>query len=469
MKKVFFLLLVAILINKVNIAQTYTIPNNTLLKEILSNKLPITYITPSSQNIVPVELRYKSLKQQIVYNQQGLFVFIDGAGLVFKVSKYNDQEIAFTRLDSTFYYGYNTGSLKLMPNDTIYSFGGYGFWHFNGYLSYFDTKRKEWEIMLLNKEVPYWGKEGEALSSLFFVSSNHNLVYFTQEKMKQHGIRNYPDASDSLYLLDIAKKEIITKGKLTINNKLIEQFAKCRKIITPYGVLYDNPFDQNKDYLIDFANNKILVGNDSYVQKIISSRNNYNENIIYYRNNHIYSSCYPYDIVDSAVFSIDNFKQFSSILYDNKFESSFIPEVQFSNNFNFKLLILFLIILVFILFVLFRKRRSNEAETADKKEFKEESLNDLEIVLLKQFVEKLEKREFCTVEDLNNLLGVSSKTVEIKKKARTDFITKVNYKIKQALYLDYDMIKRNRSENDKRSYLYYIEKSDILQLKKLLS
>ncbi|MEY4279148.1 MAG: hypothetical protein RL377_1152, partial [Bacteroidota bacterium] len=118
MKKVFFLLLVAILINKVNIAQTYTIPSNTLLKEILSNKQPITYISASSQNIVPVELRYKSLKQQIVYNQQGLFVFIDGAGLVFKVSKYNDKEIVFTRLDSTFYYGYNTGSLKLMPNDT---------------------------------------------------------------------------------------------------------------------------------------------------------------------------------------------------------------------------------------------------------------------------------------------------------------------------------------------------------------
>ncbi len=66
-------------------------------------------------------------------------------------------------------------------------------------------------------------------------------------------------------------------------------------------------------------------------------------------------------------------------------------------------------------------------------------------------------------------MGVALKSIEIKKKARTDFITKVNHKLKQHFLLSDDIIIRNRSEEDKRSYLYSIDPDLIIKIKKMLN
>ena len=158
-KYLFNCLLALIFINTALFSQNIRIPNNALFKTILAQKQSITHITPSTSNIIPVNGVFKSLKQQLLYTDKGLFLLIDATGQIFKATNWDDAEIEFKRIDSTSYFGFNAESLKIMRKDTIFSFGGYGFWRFNVYLSFFDFKRYEWEISLLNDEIPFFGKE----------------------------------------------------------------------------------------------------------------------------------------------------------------------------------------------------------------------------------------------------------------------------------------------------------------------
>lgn len=46
------------------------------------------------------------------------------------------------RQDRTFYQGYNFDAYQFQRNDTIFSFGGYGFWLENNLLTYFSEVRR---------------------------------------------------------------------------------------------------------------------------------------------------------------------------------------------------------------------------------------------------------------------------------------------------------------------------------------
>ena len=51
-----------------------------------------------------------------------------------------------TRLDETYHHGYNFDSYQFIRKDTVYSFGGYGFWIQNNLLTFFSDVRKEWSL-----------------------------------------------------------------------------------------------------------------------------------------------------------------------------------------------------------------------------------------------------------------------------------------------------------------------------------
>jgi len=83
-------------------------------------------------------------------NDSEVYFTVPGTGLVFL---YNRTNATFTRLDETYYRGYNFQSLQFYRNGQLYSLGGSGFWRFNSILTFFDFKKKEWEILLTHGEV----------------------------------------------------------------------------------------------------------------------------------------------------------------------------------------------------------------------------------------------------------------------------------------------------------------------------
>ncbi len=71
-----------------------------------------------------------------------------------QVYRFDFARRTLTRLDRTFYRGYNCNNYPFVRRDTLYSFGGYGFWHTHGILSQYRPEKGEWEALSLTSEGP---------------------------------------------------------------------------------------------------------------------------------------------------------------------------------------------------------------------------------------------------------------------------------------------------------------------------
>lgn len=81
---------------------------------------------------------------KLIVNDSGLYLLTNGSGFVYKAIKQENDSLRFKAVDSTFYVSYNAGSIKISYKNELYSFGGYGFWHTNGYLLQFKPG-KDWQ------------------------------------------------------------------------------------------------------------------------------------------------------------------------------------------------------------------------------------------------------------------------------------------------------------------------------------
>jgi hypothetical protein len=63
-----------------------------------------------------------------------------------------------------------------------------------------------------------------------------------------------------------------------------------------------------------------------------------------------------------------------------------------------------------------------------------------------------------TVDQVNKVLGLSKKNIEVQKRTRREVINSINYKFRKVTGLDSDLIQSVRSENDKRYMNYFISK-----------
>jgi len=72
------------------------------------------------------------------------------------------------------------------------------------------------------------------------------------------------------------------------------------------------------------------------------------------------------------------------------------------------------------------------------------------------------------IESLNYLLGLSKKSLEIQKKNRSEFLNKLNQKIKEVLYTDENVIIRVKDEDDKRVFVYQLNPIFFTQVQELI-
>ena len=79
------------------------------------------------------------------------WITISGTGQLYD---FDPLHLTFRRLDNTYYRGFNFGSLQFLRKDTLFSFGGLGFWHYNNIETYFNASAKEWERVQIPLQGP---------------------------------------------------------------------------------------------------------------------------------------------------------------------------------------------------------------------------------------------------------------------------------------------------------------------------
>ena len=112
--------------------------------------------------------------------QGGLKAVFPGTGKVFQLDTVAG---VVTRVDETYNHGYNFDSYQFLRKDTVYSFGGYGFWMQNNLMTFFSDVRKEWSLY---SRAPFY-------------------VTMPDLDSRRYHIANYDNVNDVLFVLCLGK------------------------------------------------------------------------------------------------------------------------------------------------------------------------------------------------------------------------------------------------------------------------
>ena len=189
------------------------------ISKILSYKKPVyIFDYQLAVNTMPI-LKIKDLTgtfnftgQSINKNERGLFMNHLGTGRLYQWK--GDANMGeWVRIDSTYFTGYNFLSLFFSIDSTLYSFGGTGFWYFNGNLRRYNFTSHEWNAKLLNRSIP-WVKD---VRNVFYIDSARQVLYFNgQGRFHDASLKNTVDSSSFSKIFKLDLKEGILPSKSII-------------------------------------------------------------------------------------------------------------------------------------------------------------------------------------------------------------------------------------------------------------
>lgn len=434
-------------------SQELYIENNKLLNFLYSDTNTISTITnlKNTNRIIKFDNPHVTVYNQIILkNKKGLYIFIDGTGRIYKAKSIENEKLCFERIDSTHFYGYNAGCIYFSAKDSIYSFGGFGFWRSNGHLRYYSDIYNEWEIQKINKEI-------QTSNQLYYLEPIKNNLYYLQvpylESSTGYQFDNY-----IIYKLDFTKKENIEIGEL--ESRLKDLFTKLHSSVYSFinvpslnGTMIN--FDGDHQYFVKYEKNEVYKLINPTIKDLF-----YGSSITHHVCNSfaIGNKIYYTQIADST-FNVHSFeismKDFVKEPYPF-YESSYNKK---STTYYIGGLLILLI--GGSIFYVKKKRQKTQSNleyinTLVNKDEDPMEFNPVELDLIKKMIFQTKNGSHFSVDDINSSLGINKKTLEIQKKIRTETINRINHKFKIKYNLNADLIERIRYEEDRRFYKYII-------------
>ena len=345
--------------------------------------------------------------------QAGLKAVFPGTGKVFKLDTISG---VLTRVDETYHHGYNFDSYQFVRKDTIYSFGGYGFWMQNNIMTYFSDVRKEWSLYT---RAPF-------------------PLTMPDLDSRRFQIANYDRANDILFILSTGNVYGFQFGKRTWKNygRVNEEFnGETRYMVHS---LSDSTFmlmTLTKTFWLYPAGNEVAD---------VTMKNGAN----------ISSNMAPlgfanaYDVGDGLL--IPKYSDKLELGYYFEYIESRVPAsktiqplyIEDNDGFQTLLFVSFgLFTLLGVLATIIIRRRYLRSRSA------------IFDTLQWEVLERSSNAALCT-EDFNDFLGLREVSWEVQRRKRSEFIKQLNATaIRQ---LGQEVLLRERSKEDKRQVLYVL-------------
>ena len=192
---------------------------------------------PSSsfkQQIKKIGVEFSHKEYLSVSTSNDFYLVSVGGGPVFK--KDDNQ---FIRIDNTSIHKNQVWGSFFVFNDKIHIYGGYGFWSFKDYITFYDSNIKQWDIFY--NDSPYIPKgRGKAIS---LITSDDKLYVLGGTTISSQSALYNTDNEDAFYF-DLIKKEFVDLGKIS-------------EPLTSKQTLFTLP---------SINNNSFLVENDSIIK-----------------------------------------------------------------------------------------------------------------------------------------------------------------------------------------------------------
>lgn len=400
----------------------------------------------------------KETKLTFINAKNEIFALPNGTGAVYKL---NDYKFAtFERVDSTLFHGYNNHAINFIFSDTIYSIGGYGLWHDNGQLRYYNINKAEWELKPIERLLPI---SEENFSDIR--ANSGNFYTYIKDQFTEGLIQNKEKIIDSIFRLSLTSGKVVNLGR---PSEILKQIPNMPvKFYTNYGTLYLN---SHEAILLDFENNQIKSWEELKIGDVFLSglgkikTTIYKDSIIYY---------FTKNKMDSIVIPFHKMRKMGQIYITD--ESNWLQAFS-------KITILYIIILLLIAWIVYLIYRNtpfklinNLNKVGDKqnsafmKLSKGESFSNIEIEIINVLLAYIHHEEKVNVENLNTILGVTKKSTEVQRKQRSQIIASINIKAKNLLQIEEDIIIRTKNEIDSRIVSYSIQEKFSDQLTKIIN
>lgn len=446
-----YLLIIFLLQLNIGFCQVYSFNGNGIINHLYkenSRELVIKNLEKIDQ-LIKLEHPLDGYAQFFLRNKSGSYILIDGTGRVYKATSKSNDTVYYNRIDSTHFYGYNGGAINFTYNDTIFSFGGGGYWRVNGQLRYYSEKYHEWDIIPVNEEVP-------TTNALYYYDTLNSEIFYLQIPITNYAT-NISTEGYQIYKLNLKNR---TNTKLgSINSQYIDQFPVKKafsfvQIPSLKSVLVN--FEGSNQYLFDFVNNKVYKTTNSEIQKVffgnskgIHAINTFEINnwLYYTRSND------PTMQLDSVKITMDDFVPMNTGFYE--------PEKNFK--IFYQLGVIIVLAIGSIIFIQKRRKKKEELLAKDDNSIESSdaySFKSIELDLIEKIYNRSLEGKSYSVEDINSALGLSKKSLEIQKKIRTETINRINHRFKIMFNTEDELIERIRLEEDRRFYKYIISEEN---------
>jgi hypothetical protein len=395
---------------------------------ILSENSSVKYISYNNQlSFLDTIAQKKDQFQQIIKTDKTAFITTSGTGIVYEQKDLSDSIVYFSRIDSTIYDGYNFDDIKFSYRDTLFSVGGFGYWRNNGQIRYF-SENKEWELLF--PEILF----GISSRNIWNLDSKNGLLSIIAENS---------DRKSCLLKINLSKHrwEIHESFNNLFENQILNANEKPVQIQLNNGgslLVYTD-----KVYYLNLSMNTLKIETDKSLTNFFNKFNVRNNPVVNIDDKLIIAHILE-NKIDSVSFSINNFSDIAPILNDNK---------QFSRNWIFLILGLVVLIIGIAFYFKFSKKPVI-------------LFSEFEKQFLKKLLSKSGKQ--LDIDSLNYLLGLSKKSVEIQKKNRSEFLNKLDQKLRELLNTEDVLIIRVKDESDKRIFLYQLNEAFFDQINKLV-
>lgn len=414
--------------------------------------------------------------------KKGKDVYIQplGTGRLYKAFKSNN-DIKVSRIDETIHSGVNFYAQNFFVRDTLYQFGGLGFWQIRGLISYFSKQTNQWELVQTNRAV-----------QCFFDNQNEAIMHFDDSRIdpklyvsNSYYYPNYPSSfetlpTDSCYQYDFLTRNWQTLGKLTadfkkiIRNKHAQEFElHINNLLIFQNQLEFHWLDFEKNKLGQFSakeNNRLRqfwlsFYNNNKSRQQTEFQFNLGKDLYYMKMDP--GTDIQWAKTELNLNEIDTLNTFQ--IYNNQSSAAEVM-IQFYNKNKTSIIIAILFIIMALSFrlLIFKKKNVPKEVVAILYQNFFNSLSIVEKELIEALCLSNLKGEDVSTKTINKIIGVQQKDTLTQNKSRSDHFIKINQKFKMATQNTEHLIIKNRDTIDKRQYNYGINDLYINAIEKLL-
>jgi len=431
----------------------------------------------------------------LVKNGPKNYLLRDGTHQVYLLEKQNGK-IRLQRLDSSVFNGDNFLMMAFLRNDTIYQYGGYGFWNTRDFFMRYRSTNRDWEFLAggngLKNELNYhwYDKTEDAFYMIGSLSTTHHPV---PKKI----------LIDSIYRFSFNTRQWKAIGRLNENFGELNLLSKhdLPTCFTPFGFLDTRTFQVK---LYDIPKNRILTPKGRLTDFLFSiAKGNPIQTNEYKHFLYLGDTLHILQGTRNEVYH-DRIKVTEADFDTVNIQSLYVPAnrengISMLSDLNWLIYLPIPLILAGYYWRSRQRRRmptrpvpaENEQGPDDEEQmdlipptlppattttvedyahhlsFFRSQLTPIEAELLDMLVKVTMAGHAADIVAINKTIGVSNKEASLQKARRSICINNINNSFRQTLKQDDNLIIRERDEIDKRAFVYRIDNKHLSWFKNI--